>query len=67
MFLYVESTWALLQGMNRIVCEIKLKVVIAFFFYILYQIILGNEWRKKKNAKTYLIVRQLYCWYQVTI
>lgn len=49
MFLYVENTWALIQGMNRIVCEIKLKVVIAFFFYILYQIILGNEWRKKKS------------------
>lgn len=35
--LFLGNKWVLLQEMNRIICEIKLKVVIAFFFK--YQII----------------------------
>lgn len=34
MLLFSGNTWALLQEMNRIVCEIKLKAVIASFFLI---------------------------------
>jgi len=30
-FFCLGNTWALLQEMNRIVCEINLKVVISFF------------------------------------
>lgn len=31
--LFLGATWALLQEMKRIVGEIKLKVVILFFFF----------------------------------
>lgn len=44
MLLFSGNTCALLQEMNRIVCEIKLKVVIAFFFNS--KLYLGNEWKQ---------------------